>query len=110
MTRKKTIEKIDFNAMFENFTNRISANEVLKTNPLLNQQLRDFKRMSDMNDKLWDSIQEQGYTTINTKTGAIVVNPAVAAFNKNASTCLKVAQWIEEKTKAVTVSAEEKSW
>lgn len=109
MPRKK-VEKKDFNALFENFQERVNANESLKNDPLLNQQLRDFQRMSVMNDQLWEAIQADGYTTINERTGVPVVNPAVAAFNKNASTCLKTAQWIDEKTKAVLLSGEEKSW
>lgn len=109
MARKKLIKK-DFNELFTDFQGRIEQNEVLQNDPLLNQQLRDFYRMSEMNNKLWDSIQTDGYTMINDKTGTPVVNPAVAAFNKNASTLLKTAQWIDEKTKAVLAIGEEKSW
>lgn len=107
---RKVQQKKDFKSMFDAFLKKIESDELLSKNALLQQQLRDFGRMAEMNDKLWEAIQEQGYTTINPKTGGVVVNPAVAAFNKNASTSLKTAQWIEEKTKAISLSEEVKSW
>lgn len=108
MPRK--VQKKDYKSLLENFKKKIQDNDILSNNALLAQQLRDFERMSDMNDNLWDSIQTDGYTSINEKTGVPVVNPAVAAFNKNASTLLKTAQWIEEKTKAISFNEESKSW
>lgn len=108
-TRKKT-GKQDFKTLYEKLLKRIEANEVLSQNALLNQQMRDFERMAEMNDKLWEEIQRDGYTYIDGKTGRLLVNPAVGTFNKNASTCLKTVQWIEDKTKAITVNDGKKSW
>ena len=78
MPRK--VQKKDYKSLLENFKKKIQENDMLSSNPLLAQQLRDFERMSEMNDNLWDTIQTDGYTTINEKTGVPVVNPAVFAI------------------------------
>lgn len=106
----KTVTKQDFKTLYNQFKKKIEEDEILKNDALLLQQMRDFERMAEMNDKLWDEINSSGYTYVDAKTGRIMVNPAVGTFNKNASTLLKAAQWIEDKTKAVTIADGKKTW
>lgn len=110
MAAKKKTDKQDFKALYSELLARIEDNEVLSKDALLKQQMRDFNRMAEMNDNLWDEIQSRGYMYEDPKTGRLIVNPAVGTFNKNASTCLKTVQWIEEKTKAITINDGKKSW
>lgn len=106
----KKIVKQDYNKMFEKFSRVIAEDPVLSKDVLLFQQMTDFNRMAEMNDNLWADIKENGYMSTNPRTGAPIVNPAVAAFNKNASMLLKAAQWIQEKTKGISLDGEEKGW
>lgn len=108
--KPKTPVKQDFDSLFQEFSTRVDETEVLQQDALLSQQLRDFRRMSEMNDRLWDEIESNGYSWIDEKTGRMVINPAVGTFNKNASTLLKMAQVIEEKTKAVLTANATKTW
>lgn len=108
MAAKKT-EYRDFKQKFEELSKAVESSETLKNDPLLKQQLRDFERMAEMNDSLWDAIKEQGYTFVDDK-GRVSINPAVGTFNKNVSTLLKTAQWIEEKTAGITLNDKKKSW
>lgn len=103
-------EKKDFKKLFNDLKKKVDASPVLSKNPMLYQQLKDFERMAEMNDKLWEELQSQGYTYINEKTMVPCVNPTIAAFNKNASQCLKTAQWLEEKTKGIAIDDDSKSW
>lgn len=106
----RVAKKQDFKSLYETFKKRIEEDEILKNDALLAQQLKDFERMAEMNDNLWNTIQDIGYYYTDEKTGRVVINPAVGTFNKNASTLLKAAQWIEDKTKAITIADGKKTW
>lgn len=110
MAKKKISEKQDFNALYEEFSKKVEGSGVLSKDALLAQQMKDFKRMAEMNDGLWDIIVSQGNYYIDEKTGRMIINPAIGTYNKNVSTLLKTAQMIEEKTKGITVADENKSW
>ena len=107
---KKIASKKDFTALYSDFKKRVDANDVLAMDPLLKQLMTDFERMAKMNDSLWESIEQNGYTTIEERTGKLVINPAVGTYNKNASQLLKSAQVIDEKTRAITIVDDSKSW
>lgn len=109
----KKIEDVkyqDFNALYEKLNDAVLKSETLRSDPLLRQQLRDFKRMSEMNDQLWEDIKKYGYSYVDPKTERILLNPAIGTFNKNVSTLLKTAQWIEDKTAAISLNDNKKSW
>lgn len=107
---EKSTGKQNFKALYKELLKKIEQNDVLSKDALLKQQMQDFERMAEMNDNLWQEIQSRGYMYEDIKTGRMIVNPAVSTFNKNASTCLKTVQWIEEKTKAISINDSKKSW
>lgn len=110
MAKKENVQHQDFDELYKKLCDAVNKSETLRNNALLVQQLRDFKRMSDMNNQLWDVIQKNGYSYVDEKTGRLIINPAVGTFNKNVSTLLKTAQWIEEKTVSISLNDSKKSW
>lgn len=110
MAKAKVKDKQDFNALYEEFSQKVKESGVLSKDPLLAQQMKDFKRMADINDQLWELIESNGYYFIDEKTGRMIINPAIGTYNKNVSTLLKTEQMIEEKTKGISVTDENKSW
>ena len=101
--------EMDFAEKFENYKKAISADKQLSKDAILSRMLDDFQRMAVINDNLWEDIEKNGYWLIDAK-GNNIINPAIAAYNKNHATLLKTASVIEEKTKTLVLSGSAKAW
>lgn len=111
MPRKPKVKppEQDFNKKLEDYKKRISENEQLVKDPLLTKLLEEFQRMTAINNNLWDDITINGYFTQDVK-GNTVINPSIAAYNKNLQMLLKTIQYIDEKTKTLVLTDGVKSW
>lgn len=104
------VKKADFYALFEALKSDVEKNEILSKDAILKNALKDFERMAIMNDHLWENIETEGNMVFDDRTKKYVCNPAITAYNKNATTLMKLADMIGEKTRAIAVNAEKKSW
>ena len=111
MPRKPKVKppEQDFNKKLEDYKKRISENEQLVKDPLLTKLLEEFQRMTAINNNLWDDITVNGYFIQDVK-GNTVINPSIAAYNKNLQMLLKTIQYIDEKTKTLVLTDGVKSW
>lgn len=107
--KKEAVDYTDFKSLFKRYTAAVESNDVLRNSAILRQTLTDFGRMAEMNDNLWNVITEKGYYTTDDR-GKITLNPAIGTYNKNVSTLLKSAQYLEEKTAAIALNDDHKSW